>query len=187
MPREIRTPQPHPGTTVADSAPAPEASSPGAPAPEASSPGAPPQADDACGDVYAFPLSCSASAGGRLIPMETGEDIPFPIARVFFIRDLRPGTVRGRHAHLKLREVLVCVQGSCRVGVTDGRAFREFSLDAPDRALYVGPRVWLEISDASPDCIILALASTPYDPGDRITDYAAFLDRCARPGAQAPE
>ena len=60
-------------------------------------------------NVHTLTLTAALSKGGTLVPMETGREIPFPIRRVYFIRDFQPGMVRGKHAHRHLEAVLACV------------------------------------------------------------------------------
>jgi len=89
--------------------------------------------------------------------------------------------VRGRHAHRRGEQVLVCLQGSCAMTLDDARTTRTFVLDSPDRALHVGPMQWEEFRLSS-DAVLLVLADTPYDAADYIEDRAAF---CALAGCRA--
>lgn len=127
-------------------------------------------------NVYPFSVNAVPSKGGMLFHLETGKDVPFQISRVFFIRDFEPGSVRGQHAHSCLQEILVCVQGDCAVTVEDGLKRMDFNLEHPSEALYIGPMIWIELHDASADCILMALASTPYNPDDCITGHDTFLE-----------
>ncbi|MBP5748981.1 MAG: FdtA/QdtA family cupin domain-containing protein, partial [Treponema sp.] len=50
---------------------------------------------------------------GKLIALEgLSELVPFEIKRSYFIYDTTPGTIRGRHAHRQLKQLLICVSGA---------------------------------------------------------------------------
>ncbi len=119
-------------------------------------------------------LRAFADARGTLVAIEGEQDIPFPIARVYYITGTS-GEPRGFHAHRALHQLLVCVTGSCRVIVDDGERRCEQSLDRPDLGLHVKPYEWREMRDFSADCVLLVLASAAYDATDYINDYATFV------------
>ena len=53
---------------------------------------------------------------GGLIALESlTENVPFEVRRVYYIFDTTPGTIRGKHAHIDLRQVLICVSGACTI------------------------------------------------------------------------
>lgn len=57
----------------------------------------------------------------------------------------------------------------------DGRREEDFVLDAPDKALVIGPGIWREMHDFSADCILLVLADAEYDEADYIRDRETFI------------
>lgn len=95
------------------------------------------------------------------------ERLPFPIRRVYFMHDLQPGSRRGGHAHRTLERWIVAIAGGFRATLDDGDSVR---LYRRDRALYVAPMRWLDLSDFSPSAVCLVLASEEYDPQDYIRD-----------------
>lgn len=113
---------------------------------------------------------------GGLIALEGGGVgcVPFEIKRVYYIFDTTPGTVRGRHAHRNLRQVLVCVSGSCTIVCDDGKTRTEYHLDWPDKGLLVEGLIWREMKDFSKGTVLLVLASEHHDERDYIRDYADF-------------
>jgi serine acetyltransferase/dTDP-4-dehydrorhamnose 3,5-epimerase-like enzyme len=126
--------------------------------------------------------------GARLQPMPLVHDLrgsltfgqhdrhlPFPPRRYFVIFDVPGKEIRGEHAHRKLHQFLVCLRGSVRVMVDDGRERDEVALDRPDMGLYVPPLVWAAQFHYSPDAVLLVLASDVYDPDDYIRSYEEFL------------
>lgn len=112
---------------------------------------------------------------GSLIAIEAGDQVPFDIARVYYIYGTGPDVARGFHAHRRLKQYAICLSGSCMMRVDDGVEQRDLRLHRPDQGLYLGPMVWHEMRDFSPDCVLLLLADTPYDEADYIRDYAAFM------------
>ncbi len=113
-------------------------------------------------------------ARGWLTPLEAGIDVPFEIKRMYIIYGTQRGIDRGFHAHRDLEQVVVCVSGSCRFVVDDGRERADFILDKPNVGLYVGPMVWREMTNFSPDCVLVVLASKLYSQADYIRDYSEF-------------
>lgn len=112
---------------------------------------------------------------GSLVALEANRQAPFPIARVYYIFGTRGEVSRGFHAHKALNQLCIAVSGSCRMLLDDGRTRAEARLDRPDRGLLIGPGLWREMHDLSPDCVLLVLADAPYDESDYIRDYGTFL------------
>lgn len=112
---------------------------------------------------------------GRLTVIEGGRQIPFAIARVYYISGVPTGKTRGGHAHRRGEEILFAAAGSLAVELDDGRARRRFTLDHPSVGLYVPPLVWGRQEDFAAGTVCLVLASIPYDERDYCRDYAEFL------------
>ena len=112
---------------------------------------------------------------GSLVSIEGEHDVPFVVKRVYYMYGIAKGAKRGCHAHRSLEQLLVCVHGSCRVTLNDGRERTETRLAHPNEGLYIGPGVWREIYDFSPDAVLIVLASDHYDESDIIRDYEQFL------------
>lgn len=115
---------------------------------------------------------------GWLVSLESRKNIPFPIERAYYIFGTRAGVVRGRHAHHKLQQLMLCLAGTCNVLLDDGKMREEVALSANNRGLFIDPMVWHEMHDFSPDCVLLVLADAWYDTGDYIRDYAQFNRLC---------
>jgi hypothetical protein len=87
-----------------------------------------------------------------------------------------PGAeVRGEHAHRSCNQFLVAVEGGLNVIADDGNHRQEFALDEKSTGLYIPPLVWGVQYKYSADCVLLVLASDPYDEQDYIRDYKEFL------------
>ena len=112
---------------------------------------------------------------GSLVALEALKTVPFDIKRVYYIFDTKAGVSRGFHAHKNLKQVAVCVTGSCRMVLDNGQERKEVLLDSPTRGLLIEDLVWREMHDFSPDCVLLVLASEHYDETDYIRDYEDFI------------
>lgn len=111
---------------------------------------------------------------GSLIAVETMEDIPFTVKRVYYIYDVEDGRRRGFHSHRDLNQALICVHGSVTILVKTPHEEENIRLDSPDKALLIGPMVWREMYDFSEDAVLLVLASEHYTPSDYIRDYEEY-------------
>ncbi len=114
---------------------------------------------------------------GSLVALEGSKTVPFEIKRVYYIFGTQQGVARGFHAHRNLKQVAVCVTGKCRMILDDGETRQETWLDSPTKGLIIGDRVWREMHDFSPDCVLLVLASEHYDENDYIRNYDEFVKR----------
>lgn len=112
---------------------------------------------------------------GNLVVIEGGRDIPFEIARAFYIYGSDSAVVRGKHANRQSEFVLVNVAGKSRVMVTDGRRKETIWLDRPMEAVYIPRMIWKEMYDFSPDSVLLVLASTHYDGSEYIRDFDEYM------------
>lgn len=112
---------------------------------------------------------------GSLVALEAEKTVPFAIKRVYYIFATQQGVARGFHAHRNLKQVAICVTGSCRMILDNGLQREEAWLDSPTKGLLINDLVWREMYDFSEDCVLLVLASEHYDEADYIRDYDIFL------------
>jgi hypothetical protein len=122
---------------------------------------------------------------GSLTVAQRGGAVPFELARVYYITRLTtPGAIRGKHAHKTLEQAIFCVNGSFRLDLDDGERRTSLVLDTPNVGVYMGPLLWHEMREFSPDCVLLVLASDIYNESDYLRGYDDFLAYAAarRPG-----
>jgi len=112
---------------------------------------------------------------GQLIAVEGMKDFPFEIKRVYYIYDTLPDVRRGFHAHMNLQQILLCVNGSCKIHLDNGVETAEVLLDKPYEGLYINNDTWREMYDFSEGAVLLVLASMPYDEADYIRNYDEFI------------
>ena len=123
--------------------------------------------------MYTFPPH--GDDRGQLVAIEAMKDLPFEVKRVYYIYDTLPGVRRGFHAHKCLQQILVCVNGSCKIHLDDGTDTAEVVLDKPYEGLYISNNMWREMYDFTPGAVLLVLASEYYDEADYIRNYEDFI------------
>ncbi|MBQ9281272.1 MAG: FdtA/QdtA family cupin domain-containing protein [Treponema sp.] len=82
---------------------------------------------------------------GKLVVIEGNQDIPFEIARAFYIYGSDSTVVRGQHANRNSEFVLVNVAGSSKVMITDGSKKEIVELNKPMEAVYIPKMIWKEM------------------------------------------
>ena len=113
---------------------------------------------------------------GQLNVLEAEKTIPFDIKRVYYLTGTKQGISRGFHAHKMLEQVAVCVSGSCRMILDNGKIKEDVLLDSPAKVIRIEKMVWHEMHDFSADCVLLVLANDYYDESDYIRNYDNFLE-----------
>jgi dTDP-4-dehydrorhamnose 3,5-epimerase-like enzyme len=131
--------------------------------------------DDLPGGCALIPLAIKGDERGNLIAIEQGRDAPFDMTRAYYLFATKPDVTRGLHAHRELRQFAVAIAGSCTMLLDDGAMRATIRLDDPAVGLLLPPLVWHEMSDFTPDCVLLVLADAPYDEADYIRDHDEFL------------
>ena len=129
-----------------------------------------------------LPLKSIGDERGMLVAVENGPDLPFAIERLFYIVGAGEAP-RGLHAHRELHELLICAAGSCEVITDDGAKRTTYTLDRRDVGLHLAPMTWIETGAFTPDCVLLVLASAPFEEADYIRDYSSFLAAAAERAA----
>ncbi len=114
---------------------------------------------------------------GLLVALESNKSVPFDIKRIYYLTDLKKSEPRGFHAHKNLKQVAICLQGSCRFILDDGKTREEFILSSATQGLLIEEMYWREMDQFSEGCVILVLASELYDESDYIRDYNEFKKR----------
>lgn len=112
---------------------------------------------------------------GMLVALEEGNEIPFEVKRVYYMYDTVPGVRRGFHAHKCLEQILICVHGSCKIHLDNGKEIAEVELSTPYEGLYIPNDMWREMYDFSSDAVLMVLASVIYDESDYIRNYDEFI------------
>ena len=112
---------------------------------------------------------------GQLVALEEHKDIPFEIKRVYYMYDTGKGVTRGQHAHKSLEQILICIHGSCKLMLDNGKEKKIVSLEKPYEGLYISNNIWREMYDFSSDAVLMVLGSDVYKEEDYIRNYDEFL------------
>ena len=112
---------------------------------------------------------------GKLTAIESLQDVPFEIKRIYYLYETLEGVPRGFHAHRELKQVAVCLTGSCKMLISDGVSTQSVQLDTPGKGIIIDNMVWHEMYDFSNDCVLLVIADDYYNEDDYIRDKAEFL------------
>lgn len=124
--------------------------------------------------VHLVEIPQRGDARGGLAVAEIGGALPFPVRRAYWIYGTKPGMSRGFHAHKKLRQLCVCMAGSVRFRLFDGKKAESVILDSPTIGLLIGPGIWREMHDFSPGTVLLVLADAEYHEDDYIRTKELF-------------
>ena len=112
---------------------------------------------------------------GNLTVAEQRKNVPFDVARVYWVYDVPAGESRGGHAHKQCLEFIIAVSGSFHVTLDNGHERQTFLLNHPYQGLLVETGVWRTLDDFSSGAVCLVLASELYEEEDYIRDYDEFL------------
>lgn len=116
-----------------------------------------------------------ADERGAMNVLEIVRELPFGCQRIFYTYTVPEGSVRGEHAHKKCEQFLIAIRGELHVAVDDGNVRDEIVLDSPSKGLHLPAGCWGEQFCHSEDCVLLVLASLPYENTDYIRNYDEFL------------
>jgi len=112
---------------------------------------------------------------GNLSFVESNNQIPFAINRVYYVYDVPGGTDRGGHAHKALHQLIIAMSGSLDVTLDDGKNKKKFHLARSYYGLYVCPMIWREIDNFSSGSVLMVLASNKYTEDDYYREYKDFM------------
>ncbi|HBN7271960.1 TPA: FdtA/QdtA family cupin domain-containing protein, partial [Escherichia coli] len=122
-------------------------------------------------EIKLLPLQMHGDERGSLIALEEERNIPFEIKRVYYMFNTKKNVKRGMHAHKKLKQVVIAIQGSCRFILDDGKEKIDILLDNPSQGLLIDSCIWREMYQFSSDCVLMVLANNHYDENDYIRSY----------------
>ena len=112
---------------------------------------------------------------GNLTVAEGITQIPFEIARAYWVYDVPGGESRGGHAHKRLKQLVVATSGSFTVTLDNGREQKKYLLNHPWQGLLIDTGIWRTLDDFSSGAVCLVLASQRYEEDDYIYEYDDFL------------
>ncbi len=126
-------------------------------------------------DVKIIDLPKFLDERGNLSFFENNKQIPFSIARSYWIYDVPGGEQRGGHAYKIQQEFIVALSGSFDVILNDGKNEKKFSLNRSYLGLYIPKLIWRHIDNFSTNSLALIVSDKLYNQGDYIYDYDEFI------------
>ncbi len=111
---------------------------------------------------------------GNLTFLQSMDQVPFEVKRVFWTYDVPGGQVRGGHAYRSNTELIIALSGSFDVVVFDGKTEKVMSLNRSYQGLLVPAHTWRHLENFSTNAIALTMASEEYDESDYIRDIQVF-------------
>lgn len=98
---------------------------------------------------------------GVLTAIESSENVPFEIKRIFYMHHVIED--RGGHAHVDTDQVVIAISGSFEIEVYDGQFSSKYQMDDPEKGLYIPMMIFVNLYNFSPGAVCLVLSSTHYD------------------------
>ena len=114
---------------------------------------------------------------GNLSFVEEENHVPFKIERTYWIYDVPGGQMRGGHAFIKQKELIIAISGSFDVKVDNGNEQKTYSLNRSYYGLYIPPGIWRHMDNFSTNALAMVLSSCIFSEDDYIRDYQLFLDK----------
>jgi len=111
---------------------------------------------------------------GNLSFFEHSNQLPFEIARTYWIYDVPGGEIRGSHAFKEQSEFIVALSGSFDVVLNDGAKEERFSLNRSYYGLYIPRMYWRKLENFSTNSLALIVSDQAYDEQDYIRNFDEF-------------
>ena len=112
---------------------------------------------------------------GNLTFIQSLDQIPFNLQRVYYLYDVPGGAERGGHAHKELHQLIIAMSGSFDVTLDDGTSKKLFHLNRPYYGLYICPMIWRNLDNFSSGSVCMVIASRHYSEDDYIRQYSEFV------------
>ena len=113
---------------------------------------------------------------GNLSVVESLNQLPFSISRVYYLYDVPGGEERCGHSHHECFEFIVAVSGSFDIEINDGVKSKTISLNRSNIGLLVEPGIWRVLNNFSSGSVCLVIASEKYNEADYVRNFDDFLE-----------
>lgn len=111
---------------------------------------------------------------GNLSFFEFPGQLPFEIARTYWIYDVPGGEVRGSHAFREQQEFIVALSGSFDIVLNNGEIEHKFSLNRSYDGLYIPKMYWRRLENFSTNSLALIVSDRNYDESDYLRNFEQF-------------
>lgn len=125
-------------------------------------------------DVVWIDLLSHSDDRGTLTSVESAQDIPFEVKRLFYMHHIVAD--RGGHSHFETDQVIIAISGNFKVDIHDGVNKQTFVLDDCTKGLYVPRRLFTSLYQFDTTDVCLVLASTHYERNQSQRNWEDFLE-----------
>ena len=106
---------------------------------------------------------------------ENDDKFQFKIKRIFYIHSNFKNLIRGDHAHKLTRQIIICLNGSAKLVLDNGKQKKTLRIQKGGKAIFVKKGVWHTLNNMSKDCLLLILCDQKYNRRkDYINNYKEF-------------
>jgi|TARA_B110000259_G_scaffold128797_1_gene145449 dTDP-4-dehydrorhamnose 3,5-epimerase-like enzyme len=119
-------------------------------------------------------LNNFSETNGKLVAIEFSKTKFFVAKRIFQVY-AGTGKIRGKHAHKKSYQLLICNHGEIEIKSTDGKKNCIHVLNKPNMALLIPPMIWSELKYKKKLSILTVVSNSFYSENDYIRSFKDFL------------
>jgi len=127
-------------------------------------------------EVLKINLPKIIDARGNLSFFESMKQIPFEIARTYWIYDVPGGETRGGHAFKEQQEFIVALSGSFDVVLNNGNEEKRYHLNRSYLGIYLPNMVWRSLDNFSTNSLALIVSDKFFDEKDYIRDFKEYIN-----------
>lgn len=90
--------------------------------------------------------------------------------------------VRGLHANKYIREIMICMNGSCDVNLFNGKCWTNYKLRR-NQYIYISENIWVEYGNFENNCLLMVLVQDLDNSGDKeskicnMRTYVNYLEK----------
>ena len=112
---------------------------------------------------------------GTLSFFESQVDFPFEIKRIYYIYGVEKDTIRGKHAHKNLKQIMWCPFGKIEIEIDTAKEKNTYVLDSPEKVIILSKGYWRTMKWIDQSSVLCVAASDFYKEEDYIRNYEDYL------------
>tara|TARA_Y100000591_G_C21489027_1_gene524196 strand:- start:103 stop:498 length:396 start_codon:yes stop_codon:yes gene_type:complete len=125
--------------------------------------------------IYIKKINFFKDSRGKLVSIDHKKFKFFSIKRTFFINFVKRKVIRGKHAHKKCSQFIICISGKIKIKTIDSKLNKKsYVLSDLNKGIYIKPYVWVEIVSMERNTSIACFADRKYEKLDYINTFAEF-------------
>ena len=105
---------------------------------------------------------------GNLSFVESNNQVPFNIERVYWLHDMKVDSERGGYMFKKQNTFIINLSGSSQFNLNHKSQHYQFYLNRPYVGLFIPDNTWLEFKILTTNTFLLVFANTIYDTDDYV-------------------